>query len=181
GVLRHSAHLQRPMQARAAATARCHAASIRRHHLIATVCNSCETPCIASSLLYACSVCALAPRMAAPAALRKFGALAVWPPIAVARDPFGPCTCTVASSAAVATFMSDGLVAMQLSLVPRTASVRLLPVIAGQPVPGSRLLRGITVSRKYMHRVRWSRLPAVVAMLRSCAEAPARRACDNTA
>ena len=77
--------------------------------------------------------------------------------------------------------MSDGLVAMQLSLVPRIASVRLLPVIAGQPVPGSRLLHGIAVSRKYTHRVRWRRLPAVVAMLRSCAEAPARMACDNTA
>ena len=39
--------------------------------------------------------------------------------------------------------------------------------MAGQPVPGSRLLQGIAVSRKYTHRVRWSRLPAVVAMLRS--------------
>ena len=81
----------------------------------------------------------------------------------------------------MATFMSDGLDAMQFSLVPRTASVRLLPVIAEQPVPGSRLLHGIAVSRRYMHRVRWSRLPAVVAMLRSCAEAPARMACDSTA
>src|ERR1700730_5412054 len=97
------------------------------------------------------------------------------------REPLGPCTWIVASRAAIATFMSDGLVAMQLSLVPRTASVRLLPVIAGQPVPGSRLLHGIAVSRKYMHRVRWSRLPAVVAMLRSCAEAPARTACESTA
>src|SRR5437667_6068045 len=99
----------------------------------------------------------------------------------IAREPFGPCTWIVASSAAIATHMSDGLVAMQFSLVPRTASVRLLPVIAGQPVPGSRLLHGIAVSRKYMQRVRWSRLPAVVAMLRSCAEAPARMAWDNTA
>ena len=87
----------------------------------------------------------------------------------------------VASSAAIATHMSEGLVAMQCSLVPRMASVRLLPVIAGQPVPGSRLLHGMAVSRKYMHRVRWSRLPAVVAMLRSCADAPARIACDSTA
>src|SRR6266566_3095391 len=97
-----------------------------------------------------------------------------------AREPFGPCTWIVASNAAIATHISDGLVAMQCSLVPRTASVRLLPVMAGQPVPGSRLLQGMAVSRKYMHRVRWSRLPAVVAMLRSCAEAPARRACDKT-
>ena len=52
--------------------------------------------------------------------------------------------------------------------------MRLLPVMAGQPVPGSRLLQGIAVSRKYMHRVRCSRLPAVVAMLRSCADAPDR-------
>jgi len=46
---------------------------------------------------------------------------------------------------------------------------------------GSRLLHGMAVSRKYMHRVRWSKLPAVVAILRSCADAPARRACDSTA
>ena len=59
--------------------------------------------------------------------------------------------------------------------------MRLLPVIAGQPVPGSRLLQGIAVSRKYMQRVRCSRLPAVVAMLRSCAEAPDRMACESTA
>src|SRR5258706_16380305 len=99
----------------------------------------------------------------------------------IAREAFGPCTWIVASKAAIATHMSEGLVAMQCSLVPRTASVRLLPVMAGQPVPGARLLHVIAVSRKYMHRVRWSKLPAVVAMLRSCAEAPARRACDNTA
>src|SRR6266850_2363912 len=99
----------------------------------------------------------------------------------MAREPFGPCTWMVASNAARATHMSDGLVAMQCSLVPRMASVRLLPVMAEQPVPGSRLLQGIEVSRKYMHRVRWSRLPAVVAILRSCADAPARIACDRTA
>src|SRR5438477_9551683 len=98
-----------------------------------------------------------------------------------AREPLGPCTWIVASNAAIARHMSDGFVAMQCWLVPRTASVRLLPVMAGQPVPGSRLLQGIAVSRKYMHRVLWSRLPAVVAMLRSCADAPARRACDSTA
>src|SRR6476620_5335326 len=66
--------------------------------------------------------------------------------------------------------MSDGLVAMQYSLVPRMASVRLMPVMAEQPVPGSRLLQGIAVSRKYIHRVRCSRLPAVVAMFRIWAE-----------
>src|SRR4029453_298408 len=95
--------------------------------------------------------------------------------------PFFPCTSMIASKAAIATHMSDGLVAMQCSLVPRIASIRLLPVIAGQPVPGARLLHGIAVSRKYMQRVLWSRLPAVVAMLRSCADAPLRIACDNTA
>src|SRR6266480_2468154 len=101
--------------------------------------------------------------------------------MATAREPFGPCMWIVASNAAIATHMSDGLVAMECSLVPRTARERLLPVMAGQPVPGSRLLQGMAVSRKYMHRVRCSRLPAVVAILRSCAEAPLRRACDSTA
>src|SRR5437899_11708793 len=99
----------------------------------------------------------------------------------IARVPFGPCTWIVASNAAIATHMSEGLVAMHCSLVPRMASVRLLPVIAGQPVPGSRLLQGMAVSRKYMHRVRCRRLPAVVAMLLSWADAPARSACDRTA
>ena len=70
---------------------------------------------------------------------------------------------------------------MHCSLVPRIASVRLLPVIAGHPVPGSRLLQGMAVSRKYTQRVRCRRLPAVVAMLRSWADAPARIACDSTA
>ena len=59
--------------------------------------------------------------------------------------------------------------------------MRLAPSMAGQPVPGSRLLQGMAVSRKYTQRVRCSRLPAVVAMLRSWAEAPARMACDSTA
>src|SRR5688572_6755099 len=99
----------------------------------------------------------------------------------IAREPFGPCTWIVASNAAIATHMSDGLVAIHCLLVPRIASVRLLPVIAGQPVPGSRLLQGIAVSRKYTQRVRWSRLPAVVATLRSCVDAPLRIACDSAA
>src|SRR5215470_19335380 len=97
----------------------------------------------------------------------------------IARVPVARCTWIVASRAAIATHMSEGLVAMQCALVPRTASVRLVPVIAGQPVPGSRLLQGMAVWRKYTHRVRWRRLPAVVAMLRSWAEAPARIACDS--
>ena len=69
---------------------------------------------------------------------------------------------------------------MHCSLAPRMASVRLVPVMAEHPVPASRLLQGMVVSRKYTHRVRWSRLPAVVAMFRSCAEAPERMAWDRT-
>src|SRR2546430_12640855 len=80
----------------------------------------------------------------------------------------------------MATHMSEGLVAMQCSLVPRIARVRLLSAMAGHPLLGSRLLHGIAVSRKNMQRVRWSRLPATVAMLRTCAEAPCRMACDRT-
>src|SRR5437016_1384365 len=98
----------------------------------------------------------------------------------IAREPLAPCTWIVASNAARATHMSDGLVAMQCSLVPRMASVRLLPVMAGQPVPGSRLLQGMAVSRKYTQRVRCKRFPPTVAILRICAEAPFRIACDNT-
>ena len=80
----------------------------------------------------------------------------------------------------MATFMSDGFVAMQCSLVPRIASPRFTPLIAAQPEPGSRLLHGMAVSRKYMQRVRCSRLPAVVAMLRICAVAPLRIASERT-
>ena len=46
--------------------------------------------------------------------------------------------------------------------------------------PGSRLLHGIAVSRKYMQRVRCSRLPAVVAMFRSCTVAPLKIASERT-
>src|ERR687895_642305 len=99
----------------------------------------------------------------------------------ITRASLGPCTWIVASNAAIATHISEGLVAMQCSLVPRIASMRLAPVIAAHPVPGSRLLHGIAVSRKYTQRVRCRRLPAVVAILRSCAEAPERIACDSTA
>ena len=45
--------------------------------------------------------------------------------------------------------------------------------------PGSRLLQGVATLRKYTQRVRCSRLPAVVAALRSWVEAPARMACGK--
>jgi hypothetical protein len=54
------------------------------------------------------------------------------------------------------------------------------PVVAGDPVPGSRLLQGMAVSRKYGQRVRCNRFPATVAMLRICGDAPFRMACDRT-
>src|SRR5688572_32776010 len=92
----------------------------------------------------------------------------------MSRSAFGPRTCTVASSAASATHMSDGLVAMQDGLVPRIASERLAPSIASQPEPGARLLQRIAVSRKYMQRVRCRRFPAVVAMLRKIGRASCR-------
>src|SRR5437588_11892918 len=99
----------------------------------------------------------------------------------IAREALGPCTWIVASKAAIATHMSDGLVAMQCSLVPRTASDRLLPEVAGQPVPGSRLLQGMAVSRELTPRVRWGEVPAVVAMLRTWADGQAGSACDSAA
>ena len=76
--------------------------------------------------------------------------------------------------------MSEGLVAMQCSLPPRIAIVRLMPVIAPQPEPGSRLLQGMATSRKYMQRVRCSRFPPVVALLRSWADAPDNSASEST-
>ena len=42
--------------------------------------------------------------------------------------------------------MSDGWVAMHESLVPMTARSRLTPVLAGQPLPGLRLLHGLLMS-----------------------------------
>ena len=42
----------------------------------------------------------------------------------------------------MATAMSEGWVAMHLSLAPRMAWMRLKPPIAPQPEPGSRLLQG---------------------------------------
>ena len=65
---------------------------------------------------------------------------------AIARSPAGPATWTMASSAASATHMSEGCVAMQASLVPRIAWMRLMPLMAEQPLPGSRLLQGVAVS-----------------------------------
>ena len=73
--------------------------------------------------------------------------------------------------------MSLGWVAMQCSLAPKIAWSRLMPPIAWQPLPGSRLLQGIgRVVRNSSQRVRCSRLPPVVALLRSCPLAPARSA-----
>jgi hypothetical protein len=69
---------------------------------------------------------------------------------------------------------------MQSLLVPKIASDRLSPSIAEHPAPGVLLLHAIAVLRKYMHRVRCSRFPPVVAMFLNCAEAPANNACDNT-
>jgi Domain of unknown function (DUF1330) len=53
---------------------------------------------------------------------------------------------TFASNIASATHMSDGCVAMQASLLPRIACMRLWPLMAEQPLPGSRLLQGVAVS-----------------------------------
>ena len=60
--------------------------------------------------------------------------------------PFGSMVSTVASRTRIATFMSEGLVAMQASLAPSTAMIRLNPPMAAQPEPGSRLLQGLVVS-----------------------------------
>ena len=68
--------------------------------------------------------------------------------------------------------MSEGWVATHASECPSTARLRWSPSTAGQPVPGSRLLHGLVTSWKYAQRVRCSRLPAVVARLRSWPEAP---------
>jgi hypothetical protein len=40
----------------------------------------------------------------------------------------------------------------------------LLPVSAGQPLPGVRLLQGVAGSRKYPQRVRCNRFPPMLAM-----------------
>ena len=41
---------------------------------------------------------------------------------------------------------SEGWVAMHASLAPRIACMRLSPLTAEQPLPGSRLLQGVAVS-----------------------------------
>jgi hypothetical protein len=51
-----------------------------------------------------------------------------------------------ASSTDSAIAMSDGCVAIQASLAPRIAWIRLMPPIAEQPAPGSRLLQADEVS-----------------------------------
>ena len=50
------------------------------------------------------------------------------------------------------------------------------PEIAGQPLPGCRLLHGVATSRKYVQRVRCNRLPPMLAMFRSCWEALSSKA-----
>ena len=62
------------------------------------------------------------------------------------RVPDGPARLTVASSAASATHMSEGWVAMQCGEAPRMAWMRLKPSIASQPLPGSRLLHRAATS-----------------------------------
>ena len=63
-----------------------------------------------------------------------------------ARYVFGVDVSTWASSARIATAMSDGLTAMHWSLAPRMAWIRLNPSSAAQPEPGSRLLHGFVTS-----------------------------------
>src|SRR5262245_1761760 len=85
--------------------------------------------------------------------------------------------CATASSATSGTHRSEACRAMQCSLAPRIACIRAAPLIAAQPEPGARLLHAATAgSRKYRQRVRWRMLPPIVAMLRSCVEAPASSA-----
>ncbi len=76
--------------------------------------------------------------------------------------------------------MSDGWTAMQCWEWPKMAMWVVSPVRAGHPLPGARLLHGLVGSMKYAHRVRWSRLPAVVARLRSWPEAPSSSAWAST-
>src|SRR5262249_46213614 len=65
---------------------------------------------------------------------------------AITRSPDAPLTWTFASNIASATHMSDGCVAMQASLPPRIACMRLWPSMAEQPLAGSRLLQAVAVS-----------------------------------
>ncbi len=62
---------------------------------------------------------------------------------------------------------------MQLRSAPKTACSRWNPSRAAQPEPGSRLLQySNAVSMKYGQRVRCSRFPPTVAMLRNWVVAP---------
>src|SRR6201991_273713 len=85
-----------------------------------------------------------------------------------------------APSATSATATSLAWVATHDSLVPSTACIRLAPEIAGQPLPGCRLLHGMATSRKYVHRVRCIRFPPMLAMFRSCWEALSSKAREIT-
>ena len=60
--------------------------------------------------------------------------------------PSGATVSTSASSARMATAMSEGWVAMHRSLAPSTAWMRLNPSSAAQPEPGWRLLQGLATS-----------------------------------
>ena len=72
--------------------------------------------------------------------------------------------------------MSDGWVATHAlpppAECPSIARFSWSPATAGQPDPGLRLLHGIETSWKYPQRVRCSRFPPTVAMLRICPDAP---------
>src|SRR4051812_11714092 len=76
--------------------------------------------------------------------------------------------------------MSEGWVAMQEVETPRMPRSRCPPLRAGQPDPGARLLHGLLTSWKYAQRVFCRRFPAVLALLRSCPDAPARMLSDST-
>ncbi len=97
-------------------------------------------------------------------------------PMEVARTqwrarPLRPATCTVASSAASATHMSEGCVAMQWSLAPRIACMRLNPPMAAQPLPGFALVAGRAdivevVAARALHQVAAGRAPCCAAAAR---------------
>ncbi|GJE42006.1 hypothetical protein AEGHOMDF_1176 [Methylobacterium soli] len=62
------------------------------------------------------------------------------------REPCGPAISTMADRAASGTQKSEGLVAMQCSLQPCTAWMRVAAPMAAQPAPGARLLQGLAGS-----------------------------------
>jgi len=74
--------------------------------------------------------------------------------------------------------MSEGLVRCNVRL--SKDGQRAIAAADGRAaVPGSRLLQAMAVSRKYSN-VFAEQIPAVVPMLRSWADAPARIACEST-